>query len=95
MARRIEWADSADRHGVDRAETLNAILNHWWHEAEFDEPRVHGGIRPDLYIGPSSRLGGPLLEVMLEVRPNGSLFIFHAMEARPKMLALFIREEPK
>jgi len=26
---------------------------------------------------------------MLEVRANGSLVIFHAMEARPKILALF------
>jgi hypothetical protein len=38
---------------------------------------------------PPRQLGGPLLEVMLEVRTNGSLLIFHAMRARPKMLALF------
>jgi hypothetical protein len=30
---------------------------------------------------------------MLEVHTNGSLLIFHAMEARPKMLALLEGEE--
>jgi hypothetical protein len=32
--------------------------------------------------------GGQLLEVILEVRDNGSLAIFPAMEARPKILVL-------
>ncbi|MHB8188141.1 MAG: hypothetical protein ACYDDU_19150 [Dermatophilaceae bacterium] len=44
---------------------------------------------PTSNIGPPRQLGGPLLEVMLEVHTNGSLIIFHAMEARAKMLALF------
>lgn len=83
----IVWADSADRHDVDRDDALNAIINADHHEAKFDEPRVPGGIRPDLYIGPSRNHipGDPLLEVMLERHPT-DFFIFHAMEARPKML---------
>ena len=64
-------------------------MNHYHHAPHFDDPRVPGGIRPDLYVGPPRKLGGPLVEVMLEVRANGSLVIFHAMEARPKILALF------
>jgi hypothetical protein len=63
------------------------------HAPRFDDPRFPGGMRPDLYIGPPRQLGGPLLEVMLEVHTNGSLLIFHAMEARPKMLALLEGEE--
>ena len=89
MAEGIVWADSASRHGVDRLDVIHAIVNHYHHAPQFDDPRVPGGIRPDLYVGPPRKLGGPLLEVMLEVRTNGSLVIFHAMEARPKILALF------
>lgn len=86
VAEGIVWADSAARHGINR---LDAIVNHYHHAPQFDDPRVPGGIRPDLYVGPPRQLGGPLLEVMLEVRANGSLVIFHAMEARSKILALF------
>lgn len=56
-------------------------------ETEFDEPRPPSNLRPTLYIGPPRRLGGPLLEVMVEVRPPRGLHIFHVMEARPKHLA--------
>ena len=84
----IVWADSAARHGINRLDVIHAIVNHYHHAPQFDDPHIPGGIRPDLYVAPR-QLGGPLLEVMLEVRDNGSLVIFHAMEARPKILALF------
>ena len=89
MARGIVWADSAARHGIDQLDVIHAIVNHYHHAPEFDDPRVPGGMRPDLSVGPPRQLSGQLLEVMLEVRTNGSLVIFHAMEARPKILALF------
>ncbi|MHB1473989.1 MAG: hypothetical protein ACYCV4_10245 [Dermatophilaceae bacterium] len=96
MTKGIVWADSAARHGINRLDVIHAIVNHYHHVPRFDDPRVPGGIRPDLYrpvptsnSGPPRQLGGPLLKVMLEVHTNGSLIIFHAMEARAKMLALF------
>ena len=91
----MEWRtgsggrDSAARHGINRLDVIHAIVNHYHHVPRFDDPRVPGGIRPDLYSGPPRQLGSPLLEVMLEVHTNGSLIIFHATEARAKMLALF------
>ena len=85
----IRWADSAARHDINQLDVIHAIVNHYHHAPRFDDPRFPGGMRPDLYIGPPRQLGGPLLEVMLEVHTNGSLLIFHAMEARPKMLAIF------
>jgi len=50
-----------------------------------DEPRVPGGARPDLFIGPA-RDRRQLLEVMVEVQPPTDLFIFHAMPARQKII---------
>ncbi|MGL5857406.1 MAG: hypothetical protein ACRC35_03185 [Angustibacter sp.] len=90
MVRRsgIEWAPSAAKHGIDRADVLNAVHHAYWRVEEFDEPRVPGGVRPDLFIGParSHRLGDLLIEVMLERRPPAGLFIFHAMPARRKFM---------
>ena len=83
----LTWADSAAKHGIDRADALHAIAHAIYVETEFDEPRPPSTVRPTLYIGPPRRAGDPLLEVMLEVRPPRGLHIFHVMQARPKHLA--------
>lgn len=83
----LTWSDSADKHGIDRADALHAIANAVYVETEFDEPRPPSAVRPTLYIGPPRRLGDPLLEVMLEVRPPRGLHVFHVMQARSKHLA--------
>ncbi len=82
----IEWARSADKHGVDRADALHAIENAYYVEREFDEPRPPGQTRPWLFIGPPRRLGGELLEIMVEVTPPRDMVIFHVMVARQKHL---------
>ena len=65
---------------------MHAILNTYYHRQAFDEPRVPGGARPDLFIGPPRQLGGQLLEIMVEVIPPRDLWIFHVMVARQKFL---------
>ncbi|MFI8526284.1 hypothetical protein ACIGB8_17630 [Promicromonospora sukumoe] len=45
----------------------------------YGEPRVPGGRRPDLYIGPS-RFG--TLEVLATITPSDGVHIFHAMPLR-------------
>lgn len=88
----IEWNEgSAGKHGVTRDEALYAISNHHLWIKEFDDSRV-GGVRPDLYMGPS-RLGGPLLEIMTLRVPPRTVVIFHAMPAREKYLMLLEEEE--
>ena len=82
----IRWAESASKHGIDHDGALYAITNAHYVEEEFDEPRIPGHVRPTLFIGPS-RLGGPLLEVMVEITPPRELVVFHVMPARPKHLA--------
>ncbi len=82
----IRWAASAAKHGIGHDEALFAITNAHYVEQEFDEPRVHGHVRPTLFIGPS-RLGGPLLEVMVEITPPRDFVVFHVMVARAKHLA--------
>lgn len=52
---------------------------------KFDQPRIEGGQRPDLFIGPS-RNGQIMLEVMAIVTPPADILIFHVMEARRKII---------
>jgi len=80
----IRWASSAARHGIAREDATHAVANRVWWIREFDEPRVAGGRRPDLFIGPAR--DGALIEVMAEVAPPGDFFIFHVMRARPRMI---------
>jgi hypothetical protein len=82
----IEWAKSADKHGIDRDDALHAIENAVYVEQEFDEPRVPGHSKPWLFIGPPRTLGGPLLEVMVEIVPPRGMVVFHVMQARQKHL---------
>ncbi|HEY3556334.1 MAG TPA: hypothetical protein VGL05_02655 [Kribbella sp.] len=82
----ITWAPSADKHGIDREDTLHAIMNAYYVEREFDDPRPPATVRPTLFIGPPRQLGAPLLEVMVEVTPPRDLHVFHVMVARQKHL---------
>lgn len=77
-----------DKHDVADEDTLHAMLNAYLYVPEFDEPRKPGARRPDLWVGPPTTLGGPLLEVMAERVPPRDVVIFHVMQARPKFLAL-------
>ena len=82
----IEWTTSADKHEIAHEDALHAIDNAYYIEREFDEPRVPGHAKPWLFIGPPRQLGGPLLEVMVEVIPPRGMVVFHVMEARQKIL---------
>ena len=88
----ITWADSADKHGIDREDALHAMMNAYYVEQDFDEPRPPANQRPTLYIGPPRQIGGPLLEVMAVLTPPRDVFVFHVMVARPKMLELMSEE---
>lgn len=81
----VRWAESADKHGIDRGDALNAILKNVYHIEQFDEPRVDTGGRPDLFIGPS-RDRRMIIEVMAVVTPPNDILVFHVMEARRKIL---------
>lgn len=82
----LTWSASADKHGIPHEDALHAISNAYFVESDFDEPRMAGRVRPTLFIGPPRQLGGPLLEVMVEVTPPRDLHIFHVMIARQKHL---------
>lgn len=86
----LEFSNSADKHGIDRRDALNAILNYQYREEKFAKPSVGSHGRPDLFIGPL-RDRSKLLEVMAVVTPPNKVFIFHAMEARKKILNI-VRE---
>ncbi|MGG7465185.1 hypothetical protein [Plantibacter sp. YIM 135347] len=81
----VEWRGSADKHEVPREDALHAMLNHVYWVRSFDEPRLPGHERPDMFIGPS-RDRSMLIEVIVEQIPPDRLVIFHVMEARAKMI---------
>ena len=81
----IEFTESAGRHGFTLADAIHAMSNPRYHEAQFDDPRL-GGLKPDLWIGPSLQPAAPLIEVMAEVIPPSTVRIFHVMHARAKFL---------
>lgn len=88
----IEFIESAGRHGLTLADALHAMTNHRYHEAQFDDPRL-GGVKPDLWIGPSLQPAVPLIEVMAEVIPPATVRIFHVMNARAKFLDRLDRQK--
>ncbi|MGH4000347.1 MAG: hypothetical protein ACRDTJ_23130 [Pseudonocardiaceae bacterium] len=88
----FQFRDSAFKHGVTSDEILFALTYPVHVEPEFDEARTGTGELADLFIGPS-RLGGPLLEVMVQRRLPRDLVVFHAMEARQKFLDLIPDED--
>jgi hypothetical protein len=53
-----EWANSADKHGIDHEDALYAIENAVYVEQEFDEPRVPGHAKPWLFIDPHGNWAG-------------------------------------
>ncbi len=89
----ISWKPSADKHGVDRADALNAIQNYIYRLESFDEPRAPSVRRPDLFIGPT-RDSHILLEVMVVMTPPSDIMIFHVMPARRKILDIAERNNP-
>ena len=95
-----QWAKSTQKHGIPRADAVNATRHPPVWLAQWDAPRVAGGIRPDLFIGPSVD-GQTEIEVMAEVEREGgrirSLFVFHVMPARSttRARARAIHEERK
>lgn len=89
----IEFTESAGRHGFTLDDAVHAISNARYHEAQFDDPRL-GGIKPDLWIGPSLQPHTPLLEVMAEVIPPSTVRIFHVMHARAKFLNSYTGDTP-
>jgi hypothetical protein len=76
----IEWASTADKHGVPHEDALHAVFNATWHVSNFEPSRIPGGIDPDGWIGPSRT--GEELEVFAELGPAPRVFIFHVMPAR-------------
>lgn len=72
---------------IEEGDALHAMQNFVYRIEKFDDARVEGGQRPDLFIGPS-RNRQTMLEVMAIVTPPADVLIFHAMEARRKIIEI-------
>lgn len=83
----VTFTTSAHKHGIDPDDALHAMLNYVYRLTEFDEPRVPGGQRPDLFIGPT-RDRSNLLEVLASITPPNGITVFHVMIARRKMIEI-------
>lgn len=80
----LEWASSADKHGIAHEDAIHALLHFVYEEREFEAPRPPATVAADLFIGPQQSAAAPLLEVMLERRPPSGLWVFHVMPLRAK-----------
>lgn len=79
----FDQGGAGERHGIDIDDVIHAMSTppRKWVRG-FDEPRIPGFPRPDLWVG-RDRNGTPL-EIMGNWLPNGDFEVFHAMELRPK-----------
>lgn len=87
----IEITDSAGKHGFTHADALHAMTHAPYYVPNFDDSRIPGGIKPDLWIGPAR--SGLTIEVMGYRRPPRTLVVFHMMEVRPGTWALIEEEQ--
>ncbi|WP_162933899.1 hypothetical protein [Actinomyces lilanjuaniae] len=72
----IHYSESADKHGVPHPEIEYAIFH------PINKQQVEGrrGDTTFVFVGPRHDLSRSLLEVMVALRPDGRLVVFHAME---------------
>ncbi|AYG05539.1 hypothetical protein [Gryllotalpicola protaetiae] len=78
---RTRWTDSADKHGIDHADTLHAIAHRRAFIAAYDPARVEGKPPADLFVGPTVD-GTQMLEVLVHRYIPDAVEIFHVMELR-------------
>ena len=73
----LQWAESAQRHGVGRVDILYAIAHAVLHHPGHVVARSadHGEV--DLFIGPTR--AGVVIEVLVERWSSQRTIIFHAM----------------
>lgn len=77
-----EWKSSTEKHGIDRADAINAMRERSTYVRDFDEARDGSGVTVDLFIGPS-RDGSTDIEVLAHIdRDTRSMIVFHVMQAR-------------
>lgn len=82
----IEWAPSADRHGINRASCAH-VVEHATRRIELPAPQNAADDAPRLlYLG--FDMTGELLEVIAVRTTAGALRIIHAMPMRAKYLPL-------
>ncbi len=74
---RFEFAGSADKHGVPRADAEYAVLHHV--DYEILQPR-RPGEQSFMFVGPPHALARRYLEVGVAVDGRGRRLVFHAME---------------
>ena len=77
------WVPSSDRHGVDRADQVYAILHATYSAVLPGESLDDGTVT--LYIGPEHAQTLREIEILVNVYPdNRESIVFHAMQLGPK-----------
>jgi len=71
----VDWAKSADKHGVPHEEALYAIFNH---EASVEVDGVPGE-ETIAYVGRRHEQSNAYLEVIAAHRPPRTIVVFHVM----------------
>lgn len=80
----IEWALSADKHQVPHGDAVFAIMNNIFISDKVDTSHARNALPRKLFVGPAHEQTDRLLEVLVEVRSGGTLWIYHVMDLGPK-----------
>ena len=92
-----QWRDSADKHGVARADAIHVILHWTYTDVLAGEPRDQGRVR--LFIGPRHAQALPNDEIEILVheypdQPGREAVIFHVQPLSAKYRR-YRQEHPK
>lgn len=76
----IEWASSAEDHGIPQADALYAMQHATYTSTKV---KVNEGDRRNqrrVFVGPQHAQTERLIEVLVELKPSGTFVIYHVME---------------
>jgi hypothetical protein len=73
----IEWAQSTEKHGISRGDALYAMTHSVFTSSRVDVPKGRPALPRRLFVGPPHGQTTRLLEVLVENRSGGVMFVYH------------------
>lgn len=75
----IEFASSADKHEIPRGDALWAATHAVFMTTKVKSAPGQPAFPRRAFVGPAHAQTDRLLEVLVEIRPDGNLWVYHVM----------------
>ena len=75
----IEWAESADKHDITHADALYAMQNSIYTSTKVKINDRDTRNQRRLFVGPQHAQTDRLIEVLIELKPDGTFVVYHVM----------------